>query len=314
MRLLLDPWPADYEAPISFDAPESRPEVDVTVESGVWEAIPPGEPPADASCCFVDGVRRVEARVLGSLDSGGFVHGLFGSFAAGYVRAAGRKAEFGDIRVARVLVMGNGALEGREFLLGSSTLSFAPCPAVRNTPEDVLAGLQSRMREAEAELAESMAGEGCVFVDGPSYRATSRYPVVGVIKRILNPYLGEPQFSLLGRLRRGGRTPLFGISDTAYNRYSCYLRLSDPRAFEHPLAGIVRIETGAAVGLDAAKSLADFAAALLPSFASTSTRDPRAPQNLLPVGALEQEMRRRLGDPLLIRRAIEKELHEQRDR
>ncbi|MCC6389993.1 MAG: hypothetical protein IT167_05275 [Bryobacterales bacterium] len=314
MRLLLDPWPADYEAPIAFDAPESQPEVDVTVETGEWSAFPPGEAGRDTACCFVDGVRRVEARVLADLDTGGFTHGLFGSLAAGYVRAAGGKAEFGDIRVARFLVMGNGVLEGREFPLGSSTLSFAPCPAVLNTPEGVLAELQSRMRAAEAALAESMAGEGCVFVDGPSYRATSRFAVVGVIKRILNPYLGEPQFSLLGRLHKGERTPLFAITDKTYNRYSCYLRLSDPRALDHPLAGIVRIEIGAAVGVDAAKSLAGFAAAVLPSFASTAMRDPRAPQNLLPVGALEQEMRRRLGDPLLIRRAIEKELHEQRNR
>ena len=33
-----------------------------------------------------------------------------------------------------------------------------------------------------------------------------------------------------------------------------------------------------------------------------------------PLRSLEQEMRRRLGDPLLIRRAIERDLHEQRNR
>jgi hypothetical protein len=82
---------------------------------------------------------------------------------------------------------------------------------------------------------------------------------------------------------------------------------------DHPLAGIVRIEVGAAVGLEKARHLASLSAQLLPRFASSSVRDPRAPQNLLPVGALEQEMRRRLGDPILLRRAMERMLHEQTD-
>ena len=56
------------------------------------------------------------------------------------------------------------------------------------------------------------------------------------------------------------------------------------------------------------KALVSAAASMLPRFASSPIRDPRAPQNLLPVGALEQEMKRRLGDPLMIRRAIEKDL------
>jgi hypothetical protein len=51
-------------------------------------------------------------------------------------------------------------------------------------------------------------------------------------------------------------------------------------------------------------------ASVLVRFASLSVRDPRAPQNLVPIGALEQELRRRMGDPLVIRRAIEKRISE----
>jgi hypothetical protein len=51
-------------------------------------------------------------------------------------------------------------------------------------------------------------------------------------------------------------------------------------------------------------------AAVLTEFASLAVRDPRAPQNLVPIGAIEQELRRRLGDPLLIRRGIEKRISE----
>jgi hypothetical protein len=106
---------------------------------------------------------------------------------------------------------------------------------------------------------------------------------------------------------------LFAIIDGKYDRYSCFLRLAMPREVDHPLAGIVRVEVGAAVGIDKARRMASLSANLLPRFASASVRDPRAPQNLLPVGALEQEMRRRLGDPLLLRRAMERMLHEQTD-
>jgi hypothetical protein len=50
--------------------------------------------------------------------------------------------------------------------------------------------------------------------------------------------------------------------------------------------------------------LADTTAKLLPRFASSEHKDPRAPQNLYPIGALERELRRRLGDPHLLYRAL----------
>ena len=43
----------------------------------------------------------------------------------------------------------------------------------------------------------------------------------------------------------------------------------------------------------------------LPRFASRPEHDPRAPQNLLPVGALEKRLRHELGDVAYIRRLIE---------
>jgi hypothetical protein len=46
----------------------------------------------------------------------------------------------------------------------------------------------------------------------------------------------------------------------------------------------------------------------LPRFASRPEHDPRAPQNLLPVGALEKRLRHELGDQAFIRRAIEDQL------
>ncbi|MBL8176555.1 MAG: hypothetical protein JNK48_17900 [Bryobacterales bacterium] len=307
MRLRLDPWPAEFDSPLAIEEASSIPrQVDAAVESSHWASIPPTH--ANAPCCFVDGVRRVEARVLAGHD-GALVHGLLGTLAAGYVHAHDNTAQFGEIHLARYLILGKGQAQPFDIDIGGRPIAFHPYATGHNSPDGVLAELQSLMRTAESRIAEQLAStQHCVFVDGLSYRATGRFDVIGVIKRILEPYLAPEQFALVETLRKGERTPLFRIVDATYERYSCFLRLADPRPFDHPLAGAVRIEIGAAVGIERATSLATLAAAMLPRFASSSTRDPRAPQNLLPVGALEQEMRRRMGDPTLLRRAIEKSL------
>ncbi|MDX1981925.1 MAG: hypothetical protein SFV51_16765 [Bryobacteraceae bacterium] len=306
MKLRLDPWPADYEAPIQIDesAPPTSFHVNAAVETTNWRAIPAGaaEP---RPCRFVDGVRRVEARVLADHD-GALVHGLFGSLAAGAVAAGADRAAFDFVDVERYLILGSGQQRDAS---PCATIHFAARSMPENTPNAVLGELQSLMRAAESRAAERAAAQGYVFVDGLSYRSTSGQNVVGVIKRIFETYLPPAQFNLVESLTPGQRTPLFTIEDGHFDRYSCFLRLSAPRAVDHPLTGIVRIEIGAAIGVDRGVALASFAAATLPRFASTTARDPRAPQNLLPIGALESEMRRRLGDPVTIRRAIERLLH-----
>ena len=50
--------------------------------------------------------------------------------------------------------------------------------------------------------------------------------------------------------------------------------------------------------------LADLTARLLPPLASSPHKDPRAPQNLVPIGGLERELRHRLGDQQLLYRAL----------
>jgi len=315
LRLRLDPWPADYEASVQFEeaAASSRARVETDVESTAWLAVHPRAQPSACDCRFVDGVRRVDARVMGG-DNGVLIHGLFGSIATGSVHACAQAAEYGGITVDRFLILGGGESKSCCLTIGETKVPFSAHSSPDNSPAGVLAELQRLMREAEERLAASLAGpDVCVFVDGLSYRTTGRDDVIGVVKRIIDPYLPATQFSLVEKLQRGERTPLFAIIDGKYDRYSCYLRLAHPREMDHPLAGIVRIEVGAAIGVEKARSLADLSAQLLPRFASTSMRDARAPQNLLPVGALEQEMRRRLGDPLLLRRAMERMLHEQTD-
>ena len=51
-------------------------------------------------------------------------------------------------------------------------------------------------------------------------------------------------------------------------------------------------------------NVAELTARLLPPLASAPHKDPRAPQNLVPIGGLERELRHRLGDQHILYRAL----------
>jgi hypothetical protein len=86
------------------------------------------------------------------------------------------------------------------------------------------------------------------------------------------------------------------------NRFSWYLKL--PGGGGSPWAGVVRLEAPADLTPDAARQLADRCAVTLPRLAATPYKDPRAPQNLVPIAGLESRLRRMLGDPRLLVRAL----------
>jgi hypothetical protein len=107
---------------------------------------------------------------------------------------------------------------------------------------------------------------------------------------------------VIGALEPGQRTPLF-LATTRWSRYSWYLRLPGPRT--HTWAGIIRGEASADLEPGQAVALADRVTLALPRFASIPHKDPRAPQNLFPIGGLERELRRRLGDAQLVWRSLQ---------
>jgi len=312
VSLRADPWTPEYG--MGFDvASDEEPaaRVDPFVETNDWSAA---LAPAVASPCpvwFVDGVRRVELRVLGS-DDGRRVPGLFGAYAVGSVRADGR-ASFGEHRVFRSVILAGGVMPPPvEVRVGPSHLAFEPATDPGTEPDRPLWRLQQQMRGAEAGLAAGAAAEpgSLVLVDGPlTFRDPTLAPVVGVIKRSSQQYLGPEQDALVGRLQPGERTPLFGIGDLEepVRRYAWYARVAVLPGPWHDRAGIVRCEVRVGVGRDAAVTLADRVSALLPFFAGRGT-DARTPQNLIPVAALEGWLRHRMGNHAIVRRALVTEL------
>lgn len=71
-----------------------------------------------------------------------------------------------------------------------------------------------------------------------------------------------------------------------------------------PWSGVVRAECSPDLPVAEVTRLADLTARLLPPLASAPHKDPRAPQNLVPIGGLERELRRRLGDQHILYRAL----------
>jgi len=307
LGLRADPWSPDHGMGYEARFDETPASADPTVETGDWSAPIPCGPSEPVTVWFVDGVRRVELRVLAD-DDGHRAPGLFGSYAVGAVRCDGH-ASFDGYEVGRSLVLAGGLLAGRvEVECGAQVLAYQPAAEPGSDPDAPLFGLQKRMQRAEAAMAARTAaeGDGIVLADGRlGFLDPTASPVIGVVKRFVRAYLDPEHDALLGRLAPGERTPLFGLvyEGQPLERYAWYTRIVPSRPVWHDHAGLVRCEVRAGVGLGEAAGLAGRVSALLPSFSGRAT-DPRYPQNLAPVGGLEGWLQHRMGHRGLIRRAL----------
>lgn len=314
LDLRIDPWAMagedSYE--VIADTEHEGPDLLLDLEQPVsdWAPVSPRPLAPPSSLCFVDGVRRVDLRIVAAHQQAsdlGLAYGCFGSYATGAVevRTDLVRADYLVPRVGRAFLIGAGLaapdairIEGMSYLGESLAENDPIAPQTR---------LHRLMRMAEELYARSLAQttDRLVVLDGPlSFEDKQRGQALGLVKRLHELYLPLPLRPLLGRLRRGERTPLFHIGGR-FPRYSWFLRLADTAPSDSPLSGLSRVEAHAALPLQDALALADLSASTLPAYAPGRHRDPRAPQNLLPIGALEQHLRRTLGDESLIRRRLE---------
>jgi hypothetical protein len=167
-------------------------------------------------------------------------------------------------------------------------------------PAGLIRVLHSAMRAAEGRVASALAAECFVIADGPLNELAPR-PAVGYVKSHRVLYLSHERNRTVAALGPGQRSPLFTIS--GYTRYSWYVRLAKAPG-GHSWSGIARCEASNRLPLSEVVILADRTAALLPILASEPHLDPRAPQNLVPIGALERTLRHRMGDLRLVERAL----------
>jgi len=314
VRLRVDTWDPERGASYEEDS-ESKAPVDPEVEGVPWEPIRPRPPERAVRCAFVDGVRRVDVGLFAETESG-VAPAIAGAYAVGVAWAPVEPAIRPEA-TGRLLVVGQSLEYGNLVAsIGEHELFYAYRSSTAHRPQEAITALQAAMRHAEAELAARLYREGTaefILLDGPlNYAALPPgLPILGLVKRQTVIYLKDPELRKvqLG-LRVGERTPLFLIGGDV-PRYSWYTRIATGRPIDGTLTGTVRMELTASLSKSQAQAIADSITPLLPQFASQQGRDPRAPQNLYPVGQLETVLRHRLGDPLLVRRAIEEALWRQ---
>jgi hypothetical protein len=306
----IDPWDPEYGMAFSGGEPDDRAlaestaelDLDLEVPAGQWQPVTPGtaaRPPA--AVLFLDGVRRIEARVWVQGDKPQPFSGIAASYAAGLVCCDGA-AHIAGVSVQRGLFTTYSGAPG----ITTRHTSYPARIARDRGPDPLSLALQQCLTDAEVQLAmtfraEHPADDDLLVVDGPLRGRTHLDRVVGYIKTHHASYLPAEQAAVVPRLRPGQRTPAFGMG-TSWRRSSWYLQL--PGSPGVPWSGVVRVECPADLPTPEVTALADLTARLLPGFASTPHKDPRAPQNLVPIGGLERELRRRLGDQQLLYRSL----------
>lgn len=299
-QVWIEAWSPDYGT--SFDSPgldSSIEQVSPYVETPDWAPISP-ELDRLPPVAFVDGVVRVDSRAFAATEQG-LALGLCASVGVGSVVSSGRGASFGPAEVQRSAIFGSGA----EFTLPGAPggVCYQPRSVSGSGPESLLAELSAVRDHAEVEMSRRLAiGGYLVIADGPLRTRREHLEIVGLIKSHHKTYLSPELEPVIGRLRAGERSPLFAFGDVR-PRYGWYLRLAAMEG-EHPWAGIARCECSASLSLQRAVQLADLTAAHLPRFGSRSFWDPRAPQNLVPIAALEHRLWHLLGDRQIVFRQL----------
>jgi hypothetical protein len=113
LHVRVDPWEVEYGSELPLEGtPEEAPEdvvlgVELAPES--WQPIVPAPEAAPARMVFVDGVRRIDTRLI-IRRAGGVCHGAFGSYAVGAVAVMDGCANHEQLRTDRIVVVGSGQI------------------------------------------------------------------------------------------------------------------------------------------------------------------------------------------------------------
>jgi hypothetical protein len=305
----VDPWDPGYGIAFGEDMgeevlPGSSAELDLNLEvpESQWQPVTPdGSVPVPSTLLFLDGVRRIDASIWVHGSDPQPAPGIAASIAAGLVCCNG-SAKVSEVAVERGLFTAAADAAGIESRHACYPAYLAAGPGM----DKLSLALQQRLSDAEVRLAllfrnERPHDDDLLFVDGPLRGRTHLDRTIGYIKTHHTAYLPAPQAAVVAALRAGQRTPAFTMG-TSWRRNSWYLRLPGPSAA--PWSGVVRLECSADLPVPEITRLADLSARVLPPLASAPHKDPRAPQNLVPIGGLERELRRRLGDQQLLYRSL----------
>ena len=336
----LEAWNPEYALPerVGGEDEGSGLEDIKTHYEGNWTARTPARrQPDDWPIMYlVDGRQRVDAQIA---DSRGH-RALLATVIAGAVLRDGAGIRPIGEPLKEHILLHSADLEEP---LPPGLSHYRPIQAPRSDPASLRARVTEQMRRLEARLANELTDDplsgqspdgpvhraddppsgqspggpvhragGLVIVDGQIFPGEVPYKapgqILGYTKTQAATYLGPEEQALLHTLKPYQRTPIFSIPGYALNRrvdvFSWYVRLPlEPSAPFYGGAALLRVETPTQEPAEASK-LADLSVSLFCTLASSPARDPRAPQNLIPLGGLEQWLGRHLGHGEVIRRRI----------
>ena len=306
MIFSLEAWAPEYGTGGDVDSLSASNDVvhaNVEVAPGEWTPIASADVAVTGDIYFVDGVRRIDARVW-LTDDGLVLPGTCATVAAGSVRCTPDAAMVHDVAVRRAFFTPPAPSATS---IVTEYGEYVHVPVTTGSPEDLYLGIHDQMTALETRIVPEAGTKNLVVFDGP-LRGRVANRTVGLIKTHHVQYLEADEQRIVASLDAGERSPLFTIGTGRFARFSWYLRLPGPRT--HGWAGIVRCEAPCLAsdqdGVANAASLANLVSATLPRYASEPHKEDRAPQNLYPIKGLENALRRRLGDQRLLQRALRK--------
>jgi hypothetical protein len=168
----IDPWAVEYgaETPTEFQSDsEDELGIDIAVErsADAWAAVVPTHWDLPEELAIVDGVRRMEARLVVT-KSGRVLHGALGTYGVGLVHCRNGHATFGEELRGRVVIFGGGEIPPDSIAV-SPGLVYAPRSVPEEDSEAPLRGLHREMRVVEEQFARRLAADASrlVLADGP---------------------------------------------------------------------------------------------------------------------------------------------------
>lgn len=318
-QIRIDPWETDYKGPLQIDQEfdDTQKDVNPSLEVNInkWEPISSDITFSDSlnwgPLTFIDGVRGMILRLTGYFNDQIF-YGGFGSTGVGALTISYKnQIELSNSlqegsRVQRYCLMCGTDDIPEELIIKGLPGNIKCLNILENTQDSSLKELQKIMRNNEASLADSLSHKlnGLMIVDGPLPQGfpEKRLPIIGYIKTFRTLYLPDKLIPILFNLKIRERTPLFTIGE---DKWSWFMRLSKLEESYTPLAGLVRLELSSRYSIEKARVIADRLTGILPELSTSRIKDPRAPQNLIPIHALENYLRHLMGNRLLVRRKLE---------
>ncbi len=349
MRFSIDAWDVGYGTALAVaeeDLPASvaHVETDIETPAGQWTPIPiASDIPHPSAVLFVDGVRRIDARVwiddsaapgddttnapaVGGIAATASM-AVCASYAAGVVCCCGhpgrrqahllaaeiRRGLFTTAAHATDIQTRAGTYHARH-TVGSDTvpLTMTLSNALQQglAEIEVITALAARtaLPHAAEHAGSSPTGrdraDDLLVIDGPLRNRAHLPRTMGLIKTHRAGYLPPDLNRIVAALTAGQRTPVF-LMGTSWERHAWYLRLpSTPDVPGAPWAGVVRCEAATDLSLAQLTALANLSQTVLCRYASVAYKDSRAPQNLVPIAGLENTLRHRLGDTRILYRAL----------